>query len=359
MPEESKPMTGSGRLRRCWRNTLAPPMSAGLFVTILLVVGLSADRAPCSSPSEQYLRDKKALIPIGRGQIWISPLEVRIRRRMAEMDRLEISILATQRLLEDRIEQNLRNWQAQQPRKQALQAALNGLASSDPQRAALETQLLVLERLAVAPPRLGEVPDVQSRLVELTRNRNALAIAVLWVRSTVSELQRQYRELADDPQVAAALTNLGDKHRLGPDKDYHKQIGKFHRLALTDHLPLYLQSDRYRFCALASEQTPLTFSWREDDGVTLITSSMVERLGLQIPATAPIVQQQVGNRRLATRRIVIPSLRLGRFLLRDLEAFVLPPEGEDLGATLGRRACGDLKVHLEPERLRIRWQAAN
>ncbi|MCO6457975.1 MAG: retropepsin-like domain-containing protein [Pirellulaceae bacterium] len=338
---------------------VAERMRAGLWaVALALGMPLAAHAQLPASPQE-FLRRQFDLIPVAHDKVWMLAAELRIRALIKAMPDLETRILAGQRVLEERVETNQRLWPAVQSQLAATQRALSGLGSDAPQRLQLEAQFEALRRQAVEPVQLGGVPDVQGRLIQLTNDRNVLAIHWLAVVSGNRSLAGRYRELAADPQVQAALAKLGDEHRLGGEKDYGKLVARYERVVLTDWLPLYWQSERLRFCALANDVTPLTFSWREDGGPTLLTASMVERMALTIPDDAPWVPQQVGTRKLVTRRVVIPRLRLGRHELPDLEAYVLPPEGEDLGGMLGQLACGRLKAHLEPERLRIRWVRAD
>ena len=337
----------------------------GLIVVVCLFAPTSialtsiANGAERPSLAEQFLREQRGLVPIGRGQVWISDLERRVRRRLGQMQKLETHIRSAQRALGERVDQNRRLWLAQRARVQRIQQTLRGLSSSDRLRARLESELRVLRAQASPPEQLGGQRDVQTRLIRLINDRNALAISLFWIRRGDQRLRAQYDQLADDFEVRDALETLGGQHQLGPDKDYTKQTRKFEPFVLTDGGPLYRQSGRLRFCLLADDRTPLTFSWRDDTGPTLVPLSMLERMGLTIPTDAPRVEHRVGSRRFMTWRVSLPPLRLGRYVLRGVEAYVLPSEGEDLGAMLGRAAFGDTTVRVEPDQLRIALGDAN
>ena len=57
-------------------------------------------------------------------------------------------------------------------------------------------------------------------------------------------------------------------------------------------------------------------------------------------AGQPQVERLIAGRRLLVRQVELVTLRLGRQTIRRVNAYVLPPEAEDLGSRLGRAAFG-------------------
>lgn len=356
-----KPATGGRQPSEAWFQRRSVQRLAATLVACLACL-MPAASSPAHDPTggaEQFLREEKGLRLLESSQVWVTPLEIRLRRRLLQMQKLEVRIRAAQRELEDGIATNGRLWRVQQARVAQIQKELQGLSKGDPDRKRLEGEWNRLKQQASPPEQLGGRQAVQAQVVALINDRNDLTAALFWVRDGAERLEAEYRELAADQRVHSRLQQLGANHQLGPDKDYSKQARKYEPLVLTDWVPLYRQSDRLRFCLLVRDRIPLTFSWREDDGPTLVTFSMLERLGLQLPPDAPRVEQQVGKRRVLTTRVTLPPLRAGRWVFLDMEAYVLPAEAEDVGAMLGRAACGKLTVRVEPEQLRIVWSGAD
>ena len=108
------------------------------------------------------------------------------------------------------------------------------------------------------------------------------------------------------------------------------------------------------------EETPATFTWRTSDEPTIITASLAESAGIETPDDAPRVELRIGRRRrLTARQVKIPYVRFGKYLVRDVPAYVLPPEGEDLGSQIGQFALKGYRVSAEPGRLRLVIEPTN
>lgn len=292
------------------------------------------------------------------GDVWVTAAETSLRQRLAELPRLKESIQIAERDLDEQIEKNRRVWLEQTPSRKALEQALARLSPKDPQRKPLQASLNALRKVAVDPLLLGGRSNVRARLVTLGQERSMLSITLLWLRSTWPEMQQQYETLQADPRLQQALRQAGNGQRLGPARSYEadlKRLGEYERVVHTPWVPAYLQSGKTRLTAVVNERTPVTFTWSEaSDAQTVLTTGTLASLGLQVPANAPRTTLSFEKKRIvAARQIKLDSLRLGRCLVRGAQAWVLPPEGEDLGSRLSRSTLAEHRVQLEPERLRL------
>ena len=114
-------------------------------------------------------------------------------------------------------------------------------------------------------------------------------------------------------------------------------------------LPIYLQSGRIRAGGILNETTPFTFSWQADGGPTILSESMIEAAGLELPASATAVPLPLGSgRTLTARRMIVPALRFGQVVLRDVPVHVSGPDGEDVGAIIGPDVLAGYDVKVEP-----------
>lgn len=324
-----------------------------LVATWLLCSPVAAENR---TSAETFLQRQRGLTRIKNSNVWALADEIQLRRRLGQLDRLKQTVQTTEKYLQRRIDENGRLWK----RRVQVEAAVRQAArfpSDDPQRRLLKVQVNALRKQAYQPDRLGGAPDVQSRLIDLTRSRNTLLLSVAWIRRTEPKLQTSYARLKDDRQVAAALAQLGSGNRLGPVKKYTsdmKRLAQYESLAGAAHVPLYRQSGRLRIGAILNRQTPITFTWRTSSGPTLLTATALESAGFQVPRDAQRATLTVGKgRRLAVRRITIPYLQLGKHSLRNVPALALPPEGEDLGATIGRDAFVDFQITVQPQQFRL------
>lgn len=329
----------------------------GFVMGLLLFVCATGSGAADGDPGA-FLRRDKGLTRIAGGSVWLSETEKHLRDRVRGLAELRRQILNLQRSLEERCQNNLVLWETNRRRIETLRKALSSLNSDDPKKKQIERQIKELETQAVEPRRLPAEADVRARLVELTNLRSRLGLSVIVIRRLKAAMDSEYKQLAGDPDVTAALSQLGDSHRLGPTNNGYattiRQLGEYERVAFTDRLPLYVQSGKTRVGAILNERTPVTFTWQASNDPTVLTASIAESAGVNIADSAEVFEMPFGRtRRLPTRRVVVRSIRFGEHVLHDVPAYVLPPEGEDLGARIGAEAFGDAQATVELERLRL------
>jgi hypothetical protein len=290
-------------------------------------------------------------------RLWVLPAEVELREKLAELPRRRERIVTAEKEIESTIAGNLRTWQETRPVIAALQQSLTQLATSNPQRPAIERQIRALEAAALDPVKLGGRNDVRKRLVELSTERSEMLAATASIRAAVPALKTRYAELAALPEVAAALKRQGQE-RLGPQRGYRgdlARLAEYESLAATRWVPIFQQSGQTRVTALVNERAPVTFTWSDDSDVRVVlTASAAEGAGLNVPADAPRETIPVGARRtVVARQVTLDDLRLGQCVLHGVPAYVLPPEAEDVGNRLGRMALADHRVRMDPAKLRM------
>ncbi len=337
---------------------LARKLHAVFVATALTILICATVVAAEPADSEAFLQQDKGLTQIAGGNVWLSPSEVRLREHVRRLDDLKKQILNLQSSLEERCQNNLVLWETNRRRIQTLRKGLASLNTDDPKKKQIERQIKELETQAVEPRRLSAEPDVRTRLTELTNRRNRLGLSVIAIRQLKVAMDSEFEKLARDPDVTAALNRLGELHRLGPANNGYateiRQLGEYERVAFTDRLPLYVQSGKTRVGAILNERTPVTFTWQTSSDPTVLTASMAESAGVNVTDAAEVFEMPFGRtRRLPTRRVVVRSIRFGEHVLHDVAAYVLPPEGEDLGARIGSDAFGETPVTVELERLRL------
>jgi hypothetical protein len=175
-------------------------------------------------------------------------------------------------------------------------------------------------------------------------------------------LDEEYEPLKQEPRLIRALRQIDGSHRIGPLRDYEDrlvQLAPYERLVFTSELPLYRLGDRLRVSLILGDQTPATFTWQESHEPTVITASLAEAAGIAAAESASRVPVPAGgDRRVWTREVVIPYLRLGRHVVKDVPALLLPPEAEDLGSQIGSVALPGYQAVAEPARLRLLVRAA-
>jgi hypothetical protein len=323
---------------------------AALTLPAFARLGNAADDAE----PEKVLEKQHGLVRLSGG-VWGLPLEAELKEKLASLPILRESVVTTEKDLEERAAANRRAWVEAAPALEALRQALGRLSPSDPKRVPLAQQLATVEATACEPARLSASAVVRAQLIAFSRDRSLLQLSLLWIRAQTPRLEEEYARVLKQPGVMAALKQLGE--RLGPQKNYVpevKRLAEYDKLVFTSWLPVYQQAGQTRLAAILNEQAPVTFTWSEEcEGSILLPASVLESCGLTLATDAPTRQLKVAGRSLTTRELILPVLRLGRHVVKNLAALVLPPEGEDLGARLPRNILSSLRVNIELERLRM------
>lgn len=307
-----------------------------------------------TSPEER-LKKGYGLIRLSAG-VWGLPLEAELKEKLAQLPLLRESVVLAEKELGEQAATNRRAWTEAAPAMETLKQAIGRLSPTDPQRIALTRQLTALEGSVSEPSRLSCRGEVRARLVAFSRDRSLLQLGLLWIRAQTPKLAEEYARLARLPDVAEALKLLGNE-KLGPLKNYGpevKRLAEYDKLVFTDWLPAYQQAGQTRLTAIVNEQSSVTFTWQEEsEGKLLLPASVLEPCGLNLPEDSPRQTVKIADRTVSARELVIPTLRLGRHLAKNLTAWILPPEGEDLGARLPRRILTGLRINIELDRLRL------
>jgi hypothetical protein len=211
-----------------------------------------------------------------------------------------------------------------------------------------------LKKAIVPEDKLGATAPLKGLVMELVGVRSELAFHLLAARRRITELPAQYASLQSNNEVSAALAALEPPGQLAPLRSFASELRSLDRtekLVFTGELPLFREDKRWRITGIANEELPLTFSLYQRSDVTLITHTMAESLGLEVPKKSRKEQRLADGPRVRVTPVKLASLRFGQHVLRDIEVFVLAPEHENLGARISHSAFRGLRVRVVPERL--------
>jgi hypothetical protein len=329
--------------------------SVNVLLACLAIYAFAGSAAAQSARVEDTLQERYGLYRLPSTNIWAVPLEFEVRNLWHELPRHRDAVLALDVALNERIQLNARDWATAAKTEQTLRLALAALDLTDRSRERLQLQLKNVRSGLIPPERLGDQEQVRAQLIELVDRRNALWLGAQTLRHKTRLLPDAYAPLASDDQVSGLLKKLGGKHRLGPARNYlHdlKKLPELEKVFLTDWLPLFSAGERQRLTLIANESTPVTFTWTSSPEPTLITAAMAETIGLQPRANAEERKIAIAGKTYQVRAATIAYLQAGKYQLREVEAWILPPEAEVAGAQIGPAAFAGFRVEVQPTRLR-------
>ena len=100
---------------------------------------------------------------------------------------------------------------------------------------------------------------------------------------------------------------------------------------------------------------PAACSLAEQGPALILPESVARAAGLSLGQELPKRQFAAAEGRppLDVRVVQLKRIRLGDKVITNVEAYILPPEGEDLGVVLNRQYIGGYRLELHPRLLRL------
>lgn len=350
------------------RPQLATALVTAISAALIVVGAANSTSAASVATARDVLTNQKGLVE--KSGRWVLPLELEMRRELGSLPKLRQEMQKSKAALEQTYRAVVqRNAAAELPLAQLnarLQARLaqdrTGLGAG--QLKILDEQIVrereLLDKLRqqwIAPEQFGGFEPLKRQLIKLTNDRNDLATSLLKIQEQRLVVTERYEQLAVDQQVRTALAVLQGA-TLGPLDDYHARsflvkLADYERDVFTRELPLYRDNGDLRVSALIG-RTPVTFTWRESSETTMLTASVIEATGLEVPADAPQIKHRLADgTEVTVREFDVPYIRFGNHLLRSVKAYALPPEAENVGTQIGISAFEGLTPKAEPQNLRL------
>lgn len=355
---------------RCAIHPRFVPLPVSIFMIGLFAACALAQEAPGDlprQPTEEQVGDSDTgttdllvrnyqLTRIGRA--WLCREELELRDALDRLPGMYAALTAQETLasqVADRQRERIERQRAvrQQRSKEGAGAAKRAGGGSASASSA--------PRYATDPEHLGDAPEVRAEMIRLIVLRHQLAIELFRLRELSAAMTLRYADLKEDATVTLALAAEEEEVRLGPTRNYDKELARLTRFedaVLTPAVPLYRQAGRLRFAGLVDDRQPVTFAWEPAADAAWLTASVVQRLGLDLPESAPRKTLVISGRRLAAVQHTLLYLRIGKWTFRDVPVLVLPAEAEDVGVRIGPKALAGHQVTPRPEQLRLEIKPA-
>lgn len=184
-------------------------------------------------------------------------------------------------------------------------------------------------------------PALKATITDWMIARNNLIQAYLAAEPEFNELNKKYKELAEDPEAAAALKTLGKKNHLG-SKDFEadqKAMATAETTALSGDVPFFREGMGDFLGGLLNETTPVVVRLESVNAQSgnWAPATLLTKAGITIDSSAPPLTLTFtgnGKRVIQCRQVIVPKLRLGKYVLENLKFLAMPDDAKDLGTQL-------------------------
>ncbi len=202
--------------------------------------------------------------------------------------------------------------------------------------------------------------DAQSRPADngsIGKSREAYVQAIIELRQTVDAATKAYEELNKDKDVVAAIAAIGgatkSKPTLGPSKAFLsnvKLLEKAEALVLSETVELRKQGGIYWLDVMFNGKVTKPMAFDTGASSVVLPADMAAEIGLKPGPNDPIVKCQVADGSIVeARKMNIPSIRVGKFTIQDVECTVMPADKKDVPPLLGQTFQKNFMIKFSPE----------
>lgn len=187
-------------------------------------------------------------------------------------------------------------------------------------------------------------PKIKDNLnANAAQTREQFVQAVIDLRQLIDETQKQYTELAEDEAVKGSIEALNKKGKakftLGPSKAFLanvKLVEKVESSVLSETVTM--RRDHGVFWLDVTFNGKVTEPMVFDTGASLVvlSSELASKIGLKPSSSDPTIQCHIADGSVVeAKKMSIPSVRVGKFTIKDVECAVMPPSKMELSPLLG------------------------
>lgn len=219
-------------------------------------------------------------------------------------------------------------------------------------------QLNTLQEQA-QPKDPGDDPRLQLN-AEVAQDREKYMQAVLDLRSSVDQVTEKYNAVAKNPQAAGALAALSastkNRHKLGPSKamlDAIKTLERVEGTVRSENITLHKEDGVFHVYATLNK-VPTKMVFDTGAGITTISASLAKKIGLKpSPGDEAIQLKTADGTVITSKKTVIPTVRVGKFTISNVECAVMPENKGDVDPLLGGSFLKHFKFDFSPETGRL------
>jgi clan AA aspartic protease (TIGR02281 family) len=216
----------------------------------------------------------------------------------------------------------------------------------------------VTDRIGLIQNSQGSDPKVRDQIqAEVSRRRESFIQAVLDLRQLVDSASSSYAEVAQNAEVKAALDALGrtskSKPKLGPSSqflDNVKLLERIEKTVITDTADLHKEGGVFWVNVTFNGKVTRRMVFDTGASLTTIPAELAAEMGLSpSPSDAVVVCETADGTKVEARQKTIPSMRVGRFTINNVDCAVMPANKGNIAPLLGQSFHRHFTYKFTPE----------
>jgi clan AA aspartic protease (TIGR02281 family) len=328
------------------------PLLTGL-VLLCSVAGI----AVADGPADELLQEKGLR---KSGSTYVLAAEAEVQKKLAEARaayRQMTVALSQQQAYDQGLRENQQAIRELTEQRIGLNQQLARAASATENNQLVALVNGVTDRLNLLHQQQGDAGAKQQVDAQAARRREAYVQAVLDLRQLVDAATAGYTALAGDPGVKDALeqVNRGTKARtaLGPSRAFLANVALLERVeasVLSESVDL--RKEGGIFWVDVTFNGKLTRPMAFDTGAAdvVLPAELAAQIGLRPGKDDPVVRCRVADGSIVeARQMTVPSMRVGKFTVKDVTCTVMPAEKRDVPPLLGQTFQRNFVLKFSPD----------
>jgi len=178
---------------------------------------------------------------------------------------------------------------------------------------------------------------------KVAERREGFVQAVIDLRQQIDETQSKYKELAADAEVKDSLAALNQKTKskvaLGPSRTFLtnvKLVEKIEASVLTESITMRRNNGVFWLDVTFNGKVTEEMVFDTGASLTVLPTDLAKKIGLTPSDSDPTIQCHIADGSIVdAKKMTIPSIRVGKFTVKNVECAVMPPSKNDISPLLG------------------------
>jgi aspartyl protease family protein len=245
----------------------------------------------------------------------------------------------------------------------AFEQEMRNIGGAPPLMAARRNEMVIAynnlgDQIRLLQDGQGADPKLQDRLLaEVSRRRETYIQAVLELRQLVDTVTKSYADVANDPAVKQAIETLArsakSAPRLGPSAPFAanvKLLERIERSVITDAVDLRKSGGVFWVDATFNGKVIRPMVFDTGASLTTIPAGLADELGLKPSPSDPVVRCETADGTVVeAKRMTVPTMRVGRFVVNDVDCAVMPTGKGEVAPLLGQSFHRHFTYKFTPE----------
>ena len=316
------------------------PLFAGLFVLSCAVAGIAgADETADETLKEKGLRKS--------GSTYVLAEEAEVQKKLNEARaayKQMTGALAQQQGYEQELRENRQAIRGLTEQRIVLNQQLSQAST-----AAEHNQLVALlngvtDRLNLIQQHEGDAEAKRQVDAQAARRREAYVETVLELRRLVDAATAAYAARGADPAVKGALEQVNKRSKaqasLGPSRAFLANVAlleKAEASVLSESVDLRKEGGIFWLDVTFNGKLTRPMAFDTGAADVVLSADLAAEIGLKPGKDDPIVRCRVADgSTVEARQMAVPSMRVGKFTVKDVSCIVMPADKKDVPPLLGQ-----------------------